>query len=475
MSGPTVTAIAVGAGIGAAVGGVSAAISGGDIGMGILGGAVGGGLTGGLAGPIGGMVGGEMGGTFGGLAAGAIGGVANSAITGGDPLMGGLMGGAMGGLAGGMGSYDSAMNEWNQWMASPTETGSIGSGLAEGAGGGLSAAEGMSNASGASMSDIQPQYLGGSPNAQGPTPSGMALGTDLATYGVTPSPASVTAAELAGSVSPQFGPEMPTSMAQGGLDMTGRVPVYDPNLMGPALKNPAQQAMQSGQDWMAQRGIGQGTMGQPAAAYGPAGNPTSAAGSIANVAKPSLMSDPIGWVKANPLPAAAGGLTIMSMLGGSPQQPQAMPATASQPLNSSFNQPLQKYTWTGGTPTQRAFTPAPAGYNAGRQGEWTYFPYSSQMTPMKAGGKVGGKKPAGGLGQARAIHGGQDDVVPILGAKGEYMIPADVVSHLGDGHTDAGAAKLDGMVKNVRKSKGARPSLPPRSRPNPLSYVARSA
>jgi hypothetical protein len=36
---------------------------------------------------------------------------------------------------------------------------------------------------------------------------------------------------------------------------------------------------------------------------------------------------------------------------------------------------------------------------------------------------------------------------------GEYVIPADVVSHLGNGNSDAGAKVLDKMLDRVRKAR----------------------
>jgi hypothetical protein len=38
-------------------------------------------------------------------------------------------------------------------------------------------------------------------------------------------------------------------------------------------------------------------------------------------------------------------------------------------------------------------------------------------------------------------------------ADGEFVVPADVVSHLGNGSTSAGAKKLHGMMDNVRKAR----------------------
>lgn len=42
---------------------------------------------------------------------------------------------------------------------------------------------------------------------------------------------------------------------------------------------------------------------------------------------------------------------------------------------------------------------------------------------------------------------------PVLLSDGEFVIPADVVSHLGDGSTRAGVRALEGMMHRVRKAK----------------------
>jgi len=47
---------------------------------------------------------------------------------------------------------------------------------------------------------------------------------------------------------------------------------------------------------------------------------------------------------------------------------------------------------------------------------------------------------------------GQDDHIPALLSDGEFIIPADVVSALGSGSTDAGSDALYEMIHNVRRS-----------------------
>lgn len=46
---------------------------------------------------------------------------------------------------------------------------------------------------------------------------------------------------------------------------------------------------------------------------------------------------------------------------------------------------------------------------------------------------------------------------PVLLSDGEFVIPADVVSHLGDGSTKAGVRALEGMMRRARKAKTGTP------------------
>jgi hypothetical protein len=65
-------------------------------------------------------------------------------------------------------------------------------------------------------------------------------------------------------------------------------------------------------------------------------------------------------------------------------------------------------------------------------------------------------------GMIQGAGGGMDDMVggmigsqqPVAVSPGEYIVPADVVSGLGDGSSDAGARELDGMMDRVRMARG---------------------
>ena len=91
--------------------------------------------------------------------------------------------------------------------------------------------------------------------------------------------------------------------------------------------------------------------------------------------------------------------------------------------------------------------------------------YSAPMTmdgnipQMAGGGSIGGYSDGGrmlkgpGDGMSDSIPGVIGNKQPARLADGEFVVPADVVSHLGNGSTDAGAKRLYGMMDKVRKAR----------------------
>lgn len=80
-----------------------------------------------------------------------------------------------------------------------------------------------------------------------------------------------------------------------------------------------------------------------------------------------------------------------------------------------------------------------------------------------------GRAPQGGEGPVRGPGDGMDDMIParmddgssdVLLSDGEFVIPADVVSGLGNGSTDAGAAELDRMMGRVREARTGKTEQP---------------
>lgn len=97
--------------------------------------------------------------------------------------------------------------------------------------------------------------------------------------------------------------------------------------------------------------------------------------------------------------------------------------------------------------------------------------YSQDSENAAQGGIMQARSTLGGYaagGNPRLLKGpgdGMSDNIPatIAGkqparlADGEFVVPADVVSHLGNGSTDAGAKKLHEMMTNVRKARTGNP------------------
>lgn len=94
---------------------------------------------------------------------------------------------------------------------------------------------------------------------------------------------------------------------------------------------------------------------------------------------------------------------------------------------------------------------------------YSYNPDEQQYTEMAAGGMASLPEYAAGGKLLRGPGDGMSDDIPavIKGAKqrraaladGEFVIPADVVSHLGNGSTDAGAKRLYSMMDKVRQAR----------------------
>jgi hypothetical protein len=145
--------------------------------------------------------------------------------------------------------------------------------------------------------------------------------------------------------------------------------------------------------------------------------------------------------------------------------------------------------------TPRRFTPPPAGYRPGAGPEFRYFAEGGLASVRKDEGytaNVMNEAKAALLGEhprpreaiarfreafgddalnllrdrispgrVRGAGGGMDDLVPgsiegrqkVRLADGEFVVPADVVSGLGDGSTDQGVRKLHGLMDKVRQQR----------------------
>lgn len=180
--------------------------------------------------------------------------------------------------------------------------------------------------------------------------------------------------------------------------------------------------------------------------------------------------------KANVVMPGLGGLAAGAMMPNVSTGATALPGApgpgsramlpghdvAQAPLNREFMYPADPY--------------APA-----RQGQYGSFKYFAR------GGSVKKKKlemmmdemmmPRSRMmmadgGMVAGHGGGLDDMIPatIEGRQlarlsdGEFVVPADVVSDLGDGSTKAGSTKLYNMIENVRMRKRGTPKQPTKMR-----------
>lgn len=73
-----------------------------------------------------------------------------------------------------------------------------------------------------------------------------------------------------------------------------------------------------------------------------------------------------------------------------------------------------------------------------------------------------------GDGMSDSVPAMIDGAQPAAMATGEFVIPADVVSALGNGDNDAGAQVLQQMIARVRQAKTGRTQQPPAIDPNQM-------
>ena len=138
---------------------------------------------------------------------------------------------------------------------------------------------------------------------------------------------------------------------------------------------------------------------------------------------------------------------------------KALNSGATNPNPRVQTNPQTNYYTYGSRPEQQFFTNTPAP---------TYAPSTTSPLRFATGGKIPSNPNLGG-------QGGMDDTVPIQASHGEFVIPADVTSALGDGNTDAGANQLHTLIKNVRKHKSSsHGGLPPMAK-SPLQYMGKGA
>ena len=164
---------------------------------------------------------------------------------------------------------------------------------------------------------------------------------------------------------------------------------------------------------------------------------------VGPVEETSLFKDPLGYLKDNRM--LAGASAAAGLLGN--------PATYEPPEKKKYRNP---YTWQN--PLNR-FTfadggiasVAPPGYDM-VVGEMPMYARGgvSDLGSYSDGGRM---LKGAGDGMSDSIPGVIAGKRPARLADGEFVVPADVVSHLGNGSTDAGAKQLYAMMDKVRRAR----------------------
>lgn len=97
-----------------------------------------------------------------------------------------------------------------------------------------------------------------------------------------------------------------------------------------------------------------------------------------------------------------------------------------------------------------------------KQGKKKEKPNPFERKPFAQGGHVTGT----GDGMSDSIPATIDGGAPAALSTDEYVVPADVVSHLGNGSSEAGAAHLENMVGRIRQARTGRAQQAPQIDPN---------
>lgn len=142
------------------------------------------------------------------------------------------------------------------------------------------------------------------------------------------------------------------------------------------------------------------------------------------------------------------------------------PATAPEEVKSIFATPWEKAAATGATTNTGVAAALPAVPNALDIAKQTYPEkfVDNSNSPTSDSGGIGLAAGGPAMKQPRYLQGitdGMEDKIdtsidgkqPAKLSHGEFVIPADVVSHLGNGNSDAGAKKLYQMMDRIRQAR----------------------
>ena len=342
----------------------------------------------------------------------AVGG-GTSALTGGDPLKGALMGGVTGGVFGGAGgaaeAAGGASSATNPLTAAGVTSGAAPSGIA-------------------GLSSATPSFVPGATSGAGIMANNALAAAPIAPGGLS------SAIQGAAAATPAVAPAAGTSLV-------GQLPSAMPQLSQAASQFTPQAAA--------------------ALQNAPAAAPQSVFGDVKDWWK--------GLTPKERLLYGAGGSLALNML--------MQQANYEPPEKEKYKGPLSKFQYDPSYYTPTTVVPSVYRYADGgiaslgggniavggdpRRNPSPLVENSTPVSVMASGGiaSLGSYSDGGQL--LKGPGDGMSDHIPAtIGrrqparlAEGEFVVPADVVSHLGNGSTDAGAKQLYAMMNKVRRAR----------------------
>ena len=152
----------------------------------------------------------------------------------------------------------------------------------------------------------------------------------------------------------------------------------------------------------------------------------------------NLLSQGVDWVKANPY-KTMGGIAAYKLLNAD---------KTTVPGQEKYSGPLSKFHYDPNKYTPYSPQPPANLYQA------QYTRYAKGGIADLGGYSDGGRMLKGpGDGMSDSIPASIAGKQPARLANEEFVVPADVVSHLGNGSSDAGAKQLYSMMDRVRKAR----------------------
>ena len=181
---------------------------------------------------------------------------------------------------------------------------------------------------------------------------------------------------------------------------------------------------------------------------------TNTMGDISNVLR-SLFGDGKGGLDILKLGALGGGLA--GLLGGN----------KSSSMPTGYQGGIPRYTATRNMVNAPTAGRRPGAGGTRYGGDVTFMPKVASQAPVAPAAPEEVKAAQGGLmglAQGRYLQGETDGMADEIPAQigedqpaalshGEFVIPADVVSHLGNGNSDAGAQRLYDMMDKIREAR----------------------